>query len=71
MKGGGKNYSDSEIKEIYSYVMIENKKYERMFDKSNDETYLDKIRDTSIFDKYNFINNTLANIFITHTELFF
>lgn len=57
MKGGGKNYSDSEIKEIYSYVMIENKKYERMFDKSNDETYLDKIRDTSIFDKYNFINN--------------
>ena len=28
-----------------------------MFDKSNYETYLDKIRDTSIFDKDNFINN--------------
>lgn len=56
-KGGGEKYSDEEIIEIYNYVIRENEKYERMFEKSQDELYLDKIRDTSIFEEYAFINN--------------
>lgn len=56
-KGGGEKYSDEEIIEIYNYVIRENEKYERMFEKSQDELYLDKIRDVNFFDKYDFINN--------------
>ena len=37
-------------------VIEENQKYERMYEKNNCEDYLDKIRDTDIFDKYEFLN---------------
>ena len=55
IKGGGKDYSEQDIKEIYKYVITENEKYERMYLKNKCEDYLDKIRDVSIFDKYEFI----------------
>lgn len=55
LKGGGENYTEKEIINIYNYVISENKKYERMYEKSKYEEYLDKIRDTDIFDKYDFI----------------
>jgi len=55
LKGGGENYTEKEIIDIYNYVISENKKYERMYEKSKYEKYLDKIRDTDIFDKYDFI----------------
>ena len=56
LKGRGEKYTEYEIKEIYNYVIEENQKYERMYEKNKCEDYLDKIRDTDIFDKYDFIN---------------
>lgn len=56
IKGGGKDYSEQDIKEIYKYVITENEKYERMYLKNKCEDYLDKIRDTEIFKKYDFIS---------------
>ena len=55
LKGNGKNYTKETIIEIYNYVISENKKYERMYEKNQYEDYLDKIRDTDVFEKYDFI----------------
>lgn len=54
-KGGGKDYTEKDVTDIYNYVIEENQKYERMYEKNKCEDYLDKIRDTDIFDKYEFI----------------
>ena len=55
LKGGGKDYTEKDITNIYNYVIEANQKYERMYEKNKCEDYLDKIRDTDIFDKYEFI----------------
>lgn len=55
IKGGGKKYTEGEIIEIYSYVIAENEKYERMYDKDGYENHLDKIRDTTVFEKFDFL----------------
>lgn len=55
LKGGGKDYTEKDITEIYNYVIEQNQKYERMYEKNKCEDYLDKIRDTDIFDKYEFL----------------
>ena len=55
LKGGGKDYTEKDITDIYSYVIEENQKYERMYEKNRCEDYLDKIRNTDIFDKYEFL----------------
>ena len=55
LKGGGKDYTEKDITNIYNYVIEENQKYERMYEKNRCEDYLDKIRNTDIFDKYEFI----------------
>ena len=55
LRGGGKDYTKKDITEIYNYVIEENQKYERMYEKNKCEDYLDKIRNTDIFDKYEFI----------------
>lgn len=55
LKGGGKDYTEKDITDIYNYVIEENQKYERMYEKNKCEDYLDKIRNTDIFDKYEFI----------------
>lgn len=55
LRGGGKDYTEKDITEIYNYVIKENQKYERMYEKNKCEDYLDKIRNTDIFDKYKFI----------------
>lgn len=55
LKGGGDKYSNEEITNIYHYIISENKKYERMYNKNGYEEYLNKIRDVDIFKKYNFI----------------
>ena len=57
VKRGGNNYSERDIEEIYNYVITENEKYERMYLKNKCEDYLDKIRDTEIFKKYDFISS--------------
>ena len=55
LRGGGKDYTEKDITDIYNYVVEQNQKYERMYEKNKCEDYLDKIRDTDIFDKYEFI----------------
>lgn len=55
LKGRGENYTEKEIIDIYNYVIEENRKYERMYAKNGYEEYLDKIRDTDVFNKYDFI----------------
>ena len=55
IKGKGEKYTRSDIIEIYNYVISENEKYERMYEKDKYEDYLDKIRDTDVFEKYDFI----------------
>ena len=55
LRGGGKDYKEKDIIDIYNYVIEENQKYERMYEKNKCEDYLDKIRDTDIFDKYEFL----------------
>lgn len=54
-KGRGEKYTDREILDIYHYVLEENKKYERMYEKDKYEDYLDKIRDIEVFKKYDFL----------------
>ena len=39
------------ITDIYNYVIEQKQKYERMYEKNKCEDYLDKIRNTDIFDK--------------------
>ena len=38
-----------------AYVLSENKKYENLAAKHNDDSYLEKIRRVDVFDKYSFI----------------
>lgn len=55
LKGGGKDYTNEEILNIYHYVVSENNKYEKLFESKGYEEYLNKIRDIEIFDQYDFI----------------
>lgn len=55
LKGNDKKYSNAEIISVYEYVVSENEKYERMYEKNHYEEYLDKIRDTDVFEKYDFL----------------
>lgn len=57
IKGRGKKYTNGEILEIYNYVISENKKYEYLYEKKGHEELLDKIRDTDIFNQFDFIKN--------------
>lgn len=57
LKSNDKKYSEHDIKTIYDYVVSENKKYERLYEKDGYEDHLEKIRDVNIFEKYDFIKN--------------
>ncbi len=48
-------YSKDDILEVYNYVISENEKYEKLYEKNQYEDYLEKIRDISVFKKYDFI----------------
>jgi len=51
----GHQYPDEEIVKIHSYVLQSNKKYEALYDKEGNEDYLNKIKDLSVFDNYDFL----------------
>ena len=55
LKGNGERYSKTEIIEIYDYIVSQNKKYDKLYEKHNYEEYLNKIRDVSVFEKYDFL----------------
>jgi len=51
----GKEYNADEIREIYGYVMQNNKILSDLAKSQNDESHLSKLRDISIFNKYDFL----------------
>lgn len=55
INGNEEKYSKEEISDVYAYVLSENKKYENLAAKHNDDSYLEKIRRVDVFDKYSFI----------------
>lgn len=59
LKGKGENYTENEILDIYHYVIKENQKYERMYEKNKCEDHLNKIRDVHIFDQYEFLKGEI------------
>lgn len=54
LKGNGEKYSTSEISDIHNYVIAQNKKYECLYNKHNNEEFLDKIRDTDVFEQFGY-----------------
>lgn len=54
-RGNDQKYSKTDIQDVFRYVVEENTKYKNLFDKRNDSKYLDKIRDTNVFLKYDFL----------------
>lgn len=53
-RGNDQKYSKTDIQDVFHYVVEENTKYKNLFNKRNDSKYLDKIRDTNVFLKYDF-----------------
>lgn len=68
LKGRNVSYSNEEIIDIYNYVISENQKYERMYEKNKFEDYLDKIRDTDIFEKYDFLQLKNREVIHNHQQ---
>lgn len=54
-KGNDKSYSKQDIADVYTYVLAENQKYEKLYSESHYDEYLKKIRDDSVFEKYDFL----------------
>ena len=55
LKGKDKNYSKKDILDVYQYVVSENSKYKNMYEENSYSGYLEKVRDLTVFDKYDFI----------------
>lgn len=49
-KGKGEKYSDLEINEVYQYILSENQKYIRMYEKDKNAEHLSKIRSVEVFE---------------------
>lgn len=56
LKGKGEKYTKGEILDIFNYVILENKKYQKAYEKTKYDECLEKIRDISVFKKYDFID---------------
>lgn len=60
-KGNDSKYSIEDIKEIYLYILHENKKYENTYKKTGDVTCLEKIRNIKVFQKYDYLKEENTN----------
>lgn len=58
LRGNGEKYSKSEIISVFNYVISENRKYENLYKKDNQQCHLKKIRDITVFEKYDFIDKS-------------
>lgn len=58
-KDNDSKYSQEDIQEIYSYVLQENFKYQKTYEKNNDESCLEKIRDITVFKKYDYLKEEI------------
>ena len=54
-KGNDKSYSKQDIVDVYAYVLAENQKYRKLYSENHYDEYLKKIRDDSVFEKYDFL----------------
>lgn len=61
-KGNDKSYSKQDIADVYTYVLAENQKYEKLYSESHYDEYLKKIRDDSVFEKYDFLKEIPISI---------
>lgn len=61
-KGNDKSYSKQDISDVYTYVLAENQKYEKLYSESHYNEYLKKIRDDSVFKKYDFLKEIPISI---------
>lgn len=52
MAGYGDKYSMDEINSVYNFVLLENKRYEELYETTGSADYLNKVRDLSVFEKY-------------------
>jgi hypothetical protein len=50
-----KSYTREDILDVYNYVLSENNKYNTLSKKYDDDSYLNKIRNVNVFEKYDFI----------------
>jgi hypothetical protein len=48
----GDKYSMDEINSVYNFVLSENKRYEELYETTGSADYLNKVRDLSVFEKY-------------------
>lgn len=55
LNGNDNKYSKEEIQKIYTYILSENAKYQKTYEKTENEFILDKIRDVKVFEKYDFL----------------
>ena len=49
------DYTKEQILEVYNYVLRENNRYEKLYEDSKFDNYLDKIRDMDVFKQFDFI----------------
>lgn len=49
------NYTREQILEVYNYVLKENERYQKLYDDSKFNNYLDKIRDIEVFKEFDFL----------------
>lgn len=51
----GKEYPEDEVREIYEYVVADNKMYRNLAESESDTRYLEKLKDETVFAKYPFL----------------
>ena len=51
-----KMYSDDEIREIYEYVISQNKKYRNLDESEQNKSYLENIKDETVFRQFEFLD---------------
>ena len=51
----GKEYHEDEVREIYEYVVADNKMYRNLAKAENDTRYLEKLKGETVFTKYPFL----------------
>lgn len=56
-KGKDSKYSADTIQQIFGYVLQENQKYQKVYEKTQDKQCLNKIRNVGVFEKYGYLKN--------------
>ena len=52
----GKTYLDDEIREIYDYIISQNKKYRSLAESEQNKSYLENIKDETVFRQFEFLD---------------